>query len=158
MNKPSELRDLLTRCVPHLANRPDTLHMFVENGAIVSTGAPSLSFEYRFELIILVTDYSDHSDTLVVPILGWLRTNQPELLMNPTLRDSGFTFRAEALNHDTADIEITLKLTERVAVAQSADHCTVTHLPEPALTEFADVVHWDLYENGELVRSWDATP
>ncbi|WP_043944206.1 phage tail protein, partial [Ralstonia solanacearum] len=38
------------------------------------TGARSLSFEYQYTLTLIVTDYPDSSDTIVVPVLAWLRT------------------------------------------------------------------------------------
>ncbi len=148
MNKPRAVRDMLTASVPHLRKNPDALHIFVENGTIVATGANSLSFEYQFELIILVTDYSDHSDTLVVPLLGWLRAHQPELLMNPTKRDSGFKFRAEALNHSSADIEITLSLTERVVVHIENGVANITHPEEPTEPDLTGPTGWEMAING----------
>lgn len=148
MNKPRAVRDMLTASVPHLQQNPDALHLFVENGTIVATGATSLSFEYQFELVILVTDYAAHADTLIVPLLGWLRANQPELLMNPDKRESGFKFRAEALNHNTADIEITLSLTERVVVSIANGIATVTHPEEPTEPDLTGPTGWEMSING----------
>lgn len=151
MNKPRAVRDMLTAAVPHLQQNPDALHLFVENGSIVATGANSLSFEYQFELIILVTDYAAHSDTLIVPLLGWLRTHQPELLMNPEKRGDGFRFRAEALNHNTADIEITLQLTERVVVSSEGGSLTVCHPPEPTEPDLTGPTGWEMTATGQIV-------
>ncbi|MGL4733856.1 MAG: phage tail protein [Enterovibrio sp.] len=146
MNKPASLRKLLISQVPHLKTNPDCLHIFIENGSIVATGVErNLSFEYRFNCIVIVTDYAAHADTLIVPILGWLATQQPELLDNPDRRQDGFKFKADILNHDTADIEMTLALTERVKVSLGDDQkLKITHLPEPV----DERVDWTLYTNG----------
>ena len=78
MNKPGQVRDLLTKAVPELNRNPESLHIFVENGNINATGAGlNLSFEYQFELLILITDYAGHADSLIVPLLAWCRDNQP---------------------------------------------------------------------------------
>lgn len=115
MNKPVKYEHCLQK-VPHLKKNPESLHIFVENGNINATGTGlNLSFEYQFDLLILVTDFAGHADSLVVPLLTWCRDNQPEILMNPDRRD-GFKFKAEQLNNNTADVEITLKLTERVSL------------------------------------------
>lgn len=146
MNKPAALRKLLMSQVPHLKTNPDCLHIFIEKGAIIATGVGrNLSFEYQFDCVVIVTDYAAHADTLIVPILGWLATQQPELLDNPDRRENGFKFKAEIINHTTADIEITLSLTERVKVGLDADKkLEITHLPEPLF----DAVDWTLYTNG----------
>ena len=148
MNKPSEIRTLLTKAVPHLKRDPDSLHIFVENGNINATGAGlNLSFEYQFDLLILVTDFAGHADSLVVPLLAWCRDNQPEILMNPDRRD-GFKFKAEQLNNNTADVEITLKLTERVKVYPGENGVVnIEHLPEPPLLGAPDGITWQLFMN-----------
>ena len=153
MNKPNQVRELLSSTVRHLKQNPDALHIFVEEGAIVATGVSrNLSFEYQYNLIILVTDYAEHADTLMVPLLAWLTTNQPGLLDNPDRREKGFRFRAEQLNHKTCDIEITLQLTERVRVSKVGSGVEVDHLPEPPLTLDEQAIDWQLYEQGEHVE------
>lgn len=155
MNKPAQLRELLSSQVQHLKQNPDCLHIFIENGNIVATGAgQNLSFEYQFNCVLIVTDYAAHADTLIVPILGWLATQQPELLFNPDKRSKGFSFKAEIINHTTADIEIVLALTERVSVTATPDSpLQVVHLPEP---QFSDDIDWTLYTNG-VITPWPPT-
>ena len=156
MNKPAQLRELLSSHVPHLQQNPDCLHVFIENGNIIATGAgQNLSFEYQFNCVLIVTDYAAHADTLIVPILGWLASQQPELLFNPDKREAGFKFRVDLLSHTTADIEIMLSLTERVKVAPLADgKLEVTHLPEPQFND--QEIDWTLYTNGVEVP-WPPT-
>jgi len=149
MNKPGQIRDILTAAVPELKRNPESLHIFIENGSIYATGAGlNLSFEYRFELQILITDYPEHADSIMVPLLAWCRNNQPELLLNDDKRD-GFKFRAEQLNDKTADIEITLKLTERVKVwlDDATQALQIEHVPEPDLIGAPDGITWELLSN-----------
>ena len=158
MNKPGQVRELLTNAVPELKRKPESLHIFVENGNINATGAGlNLSFEYQFELLILITDYAGHADSLIVPLLAWCRDNQPELLMNDDRRD-GFKFKAEQLTHNTADVEITLKLTERVKVYPGENGAVnIEHLPEPPLIGSPDGINWALFMNGGTMTQpeWD---
>lgn len=133
MRKPAELREYLTRCNAFLQANPDRLQVFVENGRIVSSGSRNLSHEYRYSLTLIVTDYTDSEDELMLPILAWLRVNQPELFENPSQRETAFQFEVELLNNDAADIEIKLALTERVSVKPGPDGKMVAeHVGEPA--------------------------
>lgn len=43
MNKPQSLRHALNKAVPYVRNNPDKLHLFVDNGSLVATGASSMS-------------------------------------------------------------------------------------------------------------------
>lgn len=156
MNKPNELRELLSNAVPYIRQNPECLHIFVENGNIFATGVrKNLSFEYQFTCIIILTDYAAHADTVIVPILGWLGQHQPELLNNPDKRASGFKFKAEMLNHTTCDIEIQLALTERVKVTPTEQGLQVEHLPEPQWQDESGI-DWQLYTNQELTP-WPPT-
>lgn len=160
MNKPGQIRDILTAAVPDLKRNPGSLHLFIENGSIYATGAGlNLSFEYRFELQILITDYPGHADSLIVPLLAWCRGNQPELLMNEDRRD-GFKFQAEQLNDKTADIQITLRLTERVKVwlDDGTQKLQIEHLPEPDLIGAPDGINYELFMNGGTVTNQDWQP
>ena len=70
MQKPKQLRQALTDSVPLLQRNPDSLNMFIDGGRIASTLASSLSFEYQYQLNLVVTDYGDDPDMLIVPLLA----------------------------------------------------------------------------------------
>ncbi|GAB7259977.1 phage tail protein [Dickeya ananatis] len=131
MNKPRLLRNALSSAVPHLRDNPDRLHVFVESGTVVGTLAPSLSWEYRYTLTLIVTDYAGNEDLLVAPVMAWLREHQPDLLANPEKREKGVEFETEILNNGSVDISISLKLTERVQVRAGSGNQVVESLPEP---------------------------
>ena len=65
-----------------------------------------------------------------MPLLSWLRTNQPELLGNPDRRED-IRFEADVLAGNKIDLSIKLPLTERVGVHQDGDGLRVEHYPEP---------------------------
>jgi hypothetical protein len=116
MIKPASLRAALTAASPYLAQNPDALTVRIERGEIHSTMHGGLSFEYQYDLVALVMDYANHADMLFLPIIAWLRTAQPDILLNPSRR-SDFSFEVDVLDAAKCDIEIRLsKLTERVTV------------------------------------------
>ncbi|MGA5935743.1 phage tail protein, partial [Escherichia coli] len=57
----------MTDAVTVLKTNPDMLRIFVDNGSIASTLAASLSFEKRYTLNVIVTDFTGDFDLLIVP-------------------------------------------------------------------------------------------
>lgn len=82
MNKPQSLRHALNKAVPYVRNNPDKLHLFVDNGSLVATGASSMSWEYRYTLNAVIEDFSGDQNLLMAPVLLWLRDNQPDAINN----------------------------------------------------------------------------
>ena len=118
MKKPDSLRAWLTAWLPDIS--ADQLQLYVENGRVASRRARNLSFEYRYQLKILLTDYAGSSNDLVLPLLGWIEQNEVSLLGRADT-DEPFTFEAEILDERRVDIEVTLDLTEPVRVRARAD-------------------------------------
>ncbi|CUA82090.1 P2 phage tail completion protein R (GpR) [Gulbenkiania indica] len=132
MNKPSACRAAIEAALPYLRKDPDRLVMFIEGGKIAaSLGGPG--FEYRYTLTIGLLDFNQHPDTVMIPLLQWLKTNEPAALQNPDRAKEAITFEAEILNHTTYDLRLQVTLTERVKVDISGSDITATHLPEPDL-------------------------
>lgn len=151
MNKPENLHALLINAVPHLKRNPNELHVFIKNGRVVGSAAKlNLSFEYQFDVIIIVTDYADELDQIMVPLVAWVAEHQPELLTNPDKRESGIRFTVDRINKDLVDLEISIPLTERVKVTAVAGGREVEHLPEPPFDPYADF-DWTLFVKGEQV-------
>ncbi|MEN3261320.1 phage tail protein [Sodalis endosymbiont of Spalangia cameroni] len=153
MLKPDSLRAALTAAVPYVAQNPDCLHIFIDEGAIVSTLAPSLSFEYQYTLNLVITDYADSADPLVVAILHWLRSHQPDIMANPDKRDKGFTFEVDFLDNAMRDISLNLRLTERVIVREDGGTLTVSHVDEPAPPP-SDLSEVEIWMAGRKVAAW----
>lgn len=154
MNKPNQIRELLSSSVSSLQQNPERLHVFIEDGNIEATAVlNNLSFEYQFTCVVIVTDFNEHADNVIIPLLGWIAQHQPELLENSELRKQGFQFKAELLNHSTFDLEIKLKLTERVKVTEQQNGLNIEHLPEP---QFNNDIDWTLFTNG-VETPWPPT-
>ena len=79
MKKPNQLRKILEQSHQDFVKNPDRLQLYVDGGQVVATGSTSLSFEYRYTLNIIITDFAFDIASLIVPINAYLRKNQPEL-------------------------------------------------------------------------------
>ncbi|MDA1381713.1 phage tail protein [Plesiomonas shigelloides] len=83
---------------------------------MVATGAASLSFEYQYDAKVIIVDYSQHPDSVVIPLIAWIRKYQPELMTNSNRREDALKFEVEIAANDLYDIAITIPVTERVRV------------------------------------------
>ncbi|MCV6588932.1 MAG: phage tail protein [Marinobacterium sp.] len=125
MIKPRSLQAYLLQCVPQLAQNPDQMQVFVDQGSLQANLKRSLSFEYEYSLQLIFTDLALHPDQVLVPILAWLRTNQPDAA------DDAVRFQAEVIRKDLIDLSVTLPLTERVLVSEEDGTFTIKHIDEP---------------------------
>ena len=126
MNKPTSLNQFLLASIPKLADNPDQLQIFIDSGHLSTNLETSLHFEYAYTLNLILTDLALHPDAVLVPLLAWLRTNQPDL------EKSAVQFEAEVIRKDLIDLSITVPLTERVLVNLNQDqNYQVQHLEEP---------------------------
>lgn len=157
MNKPGSLRRHLLAHIGELRNDPDRLLTFIDDGKIRCTAAAGLSFEYSYNLQLIITDFAGHPDSVMIPLLDWLRTNQHEILANYDNNKEAIQFDAEIMANDLVDLSITLPLTERVIVKQKTNGTLdVTHPDEPQLTEHLPQQRYDLVIDGESVASWES--
>lgn len=137
MIKPQEVREMITRTNAYLKTNPDKLQVFIDAGKVVSTGAPGLSFEYDYTLTVIVQDFPDHADLIILPLLVYLRTNQSELFENYSKNKELITFDVEFLDQSSIDLMLKINLTERVLVAENdAGKLIATHIPEPEHPDF----------------------
>ena len=154
MKKPADLRAHLTRWVPDLAANPDKLHVFVEKGHLATKVGAGLAFEYRYTLQLIITDFAESPDVLNVPLLVWLQTNQPDLLLDTEKRDRAIAFEAEILGNDTIDLALTLELSERVLVRAVTGGFECEHIGEPQLPDDAAGVRgWQSYLDSEVIAT-----
>lgn len=131
MYKPKSLRKALTDAVPVLARNPEMMRIFIDNGKLASTLATSLSFENQYTLNVVVTDFTGDIELLLVPIQAWLRIHQADIMTTDEGRKKGFTYFADINSNDSADISISLMLTERTLVREEGDKLHIETVPEP---------------------------
>jgi hypothetical protein len=140
MNKPDSLRAHLLANVPDLKQNPDRLLIFIDNGKIRCTAAATLSFEYGYQLQIILTDFAGHPDSVMLPVLGWVREHQSELLANLDKSAEGITFEADIIDQSKVDMSISLALTERVVVKKREDgQYDIRHVAEPHYSPYDEV-------------------
>lgn len=157
MIKPDSLREHLTAALPELRRDPDKLLVFVDEGSIVSRLTRGLSFEYRYTLTLIITDFGGDPASVMVPLLLWIRRYQPQILAD-FKDDSDLAFKAELLSNNLVDLELKIPLTEAVGVKARPDGgYDVEHFIEP---NFEDpdypAGHWKVFVRDELVAEFDA--
>ncbi|HCN3006972.1 TPA: phage tail protein, partial [Escherichia coli] len=108
----------------------------------------------RYTLNVIVTDFTGDFDLLIVPVLAWLRENQPDIMTTDEGQKKGFTFYADINNDSSFDISISLMLTERTLVSEVDGALHVKNIPEPPPPEPV-TRPMELYINRELVSKWD---
>ena len=132
MNKPNSLREHLLASLAELKHNPDRLLIFIDSGTVRCTAATGLSFEYGYTLQVILTDFAGHPDSVFVPLLTWLRRQQPELLTNLERGKDAIGFEADVLDGGKVDMALSLPLTERVIVKRNADDTLdISHPDEP---------------------------
>lgn len=109
MIKLQSLRAHLLASIEELRRNPEQLHTFVNDGNIKFARGTNLSHQYAVDAQILITDYSGPLDTVMIPLLQWLNTYQPDLV-----EDEAIQIEAEILNNTHWDLALTVRLTERV--------------------------------------------
>ena len=155
MYKPNSLRQHLAAAIPELQRDPDRLLVFADEGNVVANATASLSFEYRFKLNLIVTDYAGDADAVMVALIAWLKVHQLDLMANEERRKHGIAFEVDFNNHATVDISIRLDLTERVTVKRGdAGRLDIQHLAEIQSTPAYDDEFWTLYAGETLLAEW----
>ena len=155
MHKLKSLRQALIDAIPQLNANPERLQMSAGGGNIDARQASSLSFEKRYALNVKVSGFTGDSEGFFVPVLAWLRENQPDIFTLDEGRKNGYTFSIVLNDDDTMDISIKVQLTERILVSQEEGGLHATYSPEPPLPEPVTRPK-ALYINGELVSEWEA--
>lgn len=159
MHKPNDLKRLLLASLPALQHDPERILVFTDRGRIRCTAAASLSFEYAYDLRIILTSYAGSTDAVFLAVLGWARQYQSDLLANLDKAMDAIQYEAEILNQDTIDLAITLPLTERVVAQRQPDGTyNLTHAPEPQYTPYEYSGEVQFIVNGEVVAQWQPPP
>ncbi len=125
---------------------PERLTVWVERGSVEVAGNDA-AFMYRYTLHVLATDFSGQLDDLMLPLLGWLKSNQPDLLLNPD-KNRLIEFDADIINDELADILLKVPLWERVIVQRNEDGLIAEHKAERPPRIFGGP--WDVVFVGDV--------
>jgi len=143
MLKSELMRAAIVAHNPFFRENPDRLEVYVTKGRVHSTGRPSPSFAYGYELNVLAMEFPGSLDDLTIPILSWAVEHQPDLLFNKEKREKGISFDADILDNNTADILYVIDASELVIVSRDeAGRLTGEHRDEPRHFEFEPGNTW----------------
>lgn len=118
MKKPETLRAAIAAAVPDLAENPERLIMWIDQGTVASPMTAAFHFAYSYRLKILLLGYAGQQPPIAIAILYWLRINQPDLLQPGK---DAFGFEVDFLDNKSVDLEIDLQLTEQVHAVRRED-------------------------------------
>lgn len=158
MKKLHLLRQWLIGAVPSLARDPDRLLTFVEEGSIEFRRGRNLSHEYQYAAQLVLTDFGDDLDTVMVPLLQWLAEYQPDAEPGEAV-----SFEAEILSNRSVDLALRVRLTERVIAKVDCEAGTirVDHAQPRFEIDACPVTHWQLLvraphtaDDYDLVAEW----
>lgn len=133
MIKPASLRAALCLAAPVLADNPDMLLMFVDRGRVVARQGSNRGFEYRYQLNVIVQNWTGDEAIILLAINDWLAVQQPDLLA-PGRPDGSYAFEADIIDAATIDLSIDLQLTEAMRVEPQpggGDHIVPVAEPDP---------------------------
>lgn len=121
MRKLQSLRNAIVAVIPDLARKPENLLVFVEAGSVAAYYSSNDSHRVDYTANLVVLDFSGDIGVISATICNWLKTEQPELLLNPDRMKDSVTFEAELINHSAMDVSFKVKLEERVVVTDVVD-------------------------------------
>ena len=156
MKKLNSLRQHLENAIPALQQNPDQMLIFADTGALRSTSAQGLSFEYSYTLNLILTNYAGDLSAIAIPLFDWVRVNQSELMANLSKVQEGIKFEVDVLNNDLVDVAIYVPLTERVIVKRGTDGALNIEYPdEPQYTAYEPATAVTLYDPaGATLAQW----
>lgn len=120
MKKPFLLREFLIQRTPWLNTDPDHLVILIENGQVALTGARSLtgpkllSHEPQYTLQLTLLDFEHDPEEIIVPLLEWLTTHQPDYLDDPEWQQNGLSFDLVVIDKSKVDFTLRMRLTEHI--------------------------------------------
>lgn len=168
MLKPASLRDALVAALPQLQQSPGNIRFTIQRGRVVNTGTPSLSWEYRYTLSLVIADFTGSIDAVTVPLLVWARRHQPDLFDHAERREQAIRFDIAPTSTDPAaasqpqQLAIEIDLVEAVLARPregSPGAFDLIYKPEPpGQLDIAQRQLWELFLFGEKVAEWNYDP
>lgn len=159
MRKLHALRQYLIDAVPALQRDPDRLLTFVEDGSIEFARGGNLSHGYSYTAQLVLTDYADAIDAIMIPLLDWLAVYQPDLP-----HEQAVSFEAEILSNSAVDVALRVQLSERVVAKRdcATGQIHAEHRMPRLEREECSAEHWQLLIRNahidgdyELIAEWD---
>lgn len=115
---------------------PGNLLIWADKGRIAGRLGHKRGLEYRYRLNVLVKDFSGDEDALAIVLTEWVRTNQPDLLLNHEAGNQAITLEVEVLDSNLVDLLFTIDVTETVRLEPRDDGgFDAVHEEEPPIDD-----------------------
>lgn len=134
MRKIDSLCETLRAAIPEAASDPTALRVWIDRGQAQARQTGSNAFALAFRLNVLAVGVKTDLSLITLAVTRWLRANQPDLLQPG--KDS-FTFDADILDNDTADVLIQIDLTQNyeVTVVDGVELVEAIEQTDPVIEE-----------------------
>jgi hypothetical protein len=133
MQKLAQLRAAIVAAIPDLATNPDRLMIWADKGRIATRRTPLLGYEWRYRANVLVEGFAGSADSVMIPLLIWLRDAQPDLVQDFVRGDEAVKFEAHVLDGNTIDLLLELELSDPVRLSpRDAGGFDAIYPPEPS--------------------------
>ncbi len=148
MNKLARLRAHLI-AAPVGLEESDLL-IYTEGGVITTyPSRDNENFRIGYEAHIIITGYAQPTDQLFFLLAQWMTNNETDH------RADAIRFEADIIDHRSADIAISVSLTETVTVQRSDAGILLTHQDDPDLNPILlDALDWAMFGNEEPLVNW----
>ncbi len=145
----------LTRLRAHLIAAPlgldeSDLLIYTEDGVVTTyPSRENENFRLGYQVHIIVTDYTLPMDQLFFFLAQWMASNETGH------RPDAIRFEADIIDHRSADISISVDLTETVTVERTADGILLTHEDDPDMNPILlPAPEWEMFGNEEPLVDW----
>ena len=135
MKKPQSLRAAIEARNPDLKKNPDKLKLYVQDGSVSLRYGEAQGYQYTYRLDITIIDFTLDTDRIILPVTEWLRTHQPDLLLNHDRADRAIGFDVDIIDAESCDIQLSLNLTETVDIKRIGNRTAAVYRPEASLPD-----------------------
>ena len=111
--------------------KADKLLTFAEKGTVQSWGGDAnAAFMVAYTIHLIVTDYAGALQDLLYVALRWMQTECPGM------ENDALKFHVDVIDHKSADVSLSLEITEIIAAIPGQKGVTLAPSPDPAPEAF----------------------
>ncbi|OUY08704.1 phage tail protein [Acinetobacter populi] len=136
MKKIQQLREYLINSIAGLKTNPDTMQIKAMSGNPVCSMGNNLNIEYRYNVELILVDFANDLDLLMIPLLVWISEHQSDLLVNPDKAKTTINFEMDVIDNSKVDIRVTFPLTERHIINNNDGQLNINVPAEPQYQPF----------------------
>jgi len=120
MKKAQALQDYLLKAVPRLADKPEDLVVFLDDGFVQPINGDCSHQKVATAVVTMIDVPIGELIALDMALLLWCKRHQPELLRAPNAQKA-FPFNIEMLGRDTCDVSFRIELSQLVSIIERED-------------------------------------